>query len=114
MKLLSASSLALSWNRFWFAPGSPRNLAAARIVFAVTSLWVLVSRDFAGISGLPAEFWSGVPASARWRFLDFSGHPLLGRGLEQGAALALVGVIPGLVALLFLFLAGMLRCPFVP
>src|SRR5260370_19374337 len=114
MKLLSASSLALSWNRFWFAPGSPRNLAAARIVFAVTSLWVLVSRDFAGISGLPAEFWSGVPASARWRFLDFAGHPFLERGLLQGAALALLFVILWVLPRLSCFLPGMLLCPFAP
>jgi hypothetical protein len=109
MKLLSASSLAaLSWDRFWFAPGSPRNLAAARIVFAVTSLWVVASRDFAGISGLPAEFWNGVPASARWRFLDFAGHPFLERALEEAAGVALVCVILGVLPRLSCFLAGML------
>jgi hypothetical protein len=107
MKLLS-SPLALSWDRFWFAPGSPQNLAAARIIFGVTSLWVLVSRDFAGISALPAEFWSGVPASARWRFLDFAGHPGLERALEQTASLALVCVILGVLPRLSCFLAGML------
>jgi Vitamin K-dependent gamma-carboxylase len=108
MSFLSGSSPARCWDRFWFAPGSPRNLAAARIVFAATSLWVLVSRNFAGVSGLPAEFWSGVSASARWRYLDFGGHPSLERALEQSAAVALVCVIIGVLPRLSCFLAGML------
>lgn len=108
MNHLSASRLARGWNRFWFAPGSPRNLAAARIVFGATSLWVLVSRDFAGISGLPADFWSGVSASARWRFLDFGGHPSLERLLEHSAAVALVCVIIGVLPRLSCYLAGLL------
>jgi hypothetical protein len=105
---LSASWLARSWERFWFAPGSARNLAAARIVFGVNSLWVLVSRDFAGISGLPAEFWNGVPVSTRWRFLDFAGHPSIERWLEHSAAVALVCVIFGVLPRLSCFLAGLL------
>jgi hypothetical protein len=108
MKLPSPSSLAVSWERFWFAPGSPQNLAAARIIFGITSLWILVSRDFAGISSLPSEFWSAVPASARWRFLDFGGHPLLERALERSAALALVCVILGVLPRLSCFVSGML------
>jgi hypothetical protein len=108
MNIVSVPSLARCWARFWFEPGSPQNLAAARIVFAVTSLWVLVSRDFAGISGLPAEFWSEVPASVRWRFLDFAGHPFLERALERTAAVALVCVIVGVLPRLSCFLAGVL------
>jgi hypothetical protein len=108
MNILSVPSLARCWDRFWFEPGSPQNLAAARIVFAATSLWVLVSRDFAGISGLPAEFWSAVPASVRWRFLDFAGHAFLERALERTAAVALVCVIVGVLPRLSCFLAGVL------
>lgn len=108
MTFLSVASPARCWDRFWFEPGSPQNLAAARIVFAATSLWVLVSRDFAGISGLPAEFWSEVPASVRWRFLDFAGHPFLERSLELTAAVALVCVIIGVLPRLSCFLAGVL------
>jgi hypothetical protein len=108
MNMVSVPSLARCWDRFWFERGSPQNLAAARIVFGVTSLWVLVSRDFAGISGLPAEFWSEVPASVRWRFLDFAGHPFLERALERTAAVALVCVIVGVLPRLSCFLAGVL------
>jgi Vitamin K-dependent gamma-carboxylase len=108
MNFPSRSSLVRWWELFWFAPGSPQNLAAARIVFAATSLWVLASRDFAGISGLPADFWSGVSASVRWRFLDFGGHPFLERVLEQAAAVALVCVIVGVLPRLSCFLAGVL------
>ena len=78
----------------------------ARIVFAATSLWVLASRDFAGVSGLPAEFWRGVPVSTRWRFLDFWGHPYLERALEWSAAAALVCVIIGVLPRFSCFLAG--------
>jgi len=78
----------------------------ARIVFAATSLWVLASRDFAGVSGLPAEFWRSVPVSTRWRFLDFWGHPYLERALEWSAAAALVCVIIGVLPRFSCFLAG--------
>jgi len=108
MNLPTRSRLAEFWDQFWFAPGSPRNLAAARIVFGTTSLWVLVSRNFAGVSALPAEFWSGVSASTRWRFLDFGGHPSLDRALERIAAVALVCVIVGVLPRLSCFLAGIL------
>jgi hypothetical protein len=108
MNIVPVPSLARCWDRFWFEPGFPQNLAAARVVFAATSLWVLVSRDFAGISGLPAEFWSAVPASVRWRFLDFAGHPFLERVLERTAALALVCVMVGVLPRMSCFLSGVL------
>lgn len=100
--------VARSWQRFWFAPGSPRNLAAARIIFGSTSLWVLVSRNFPGISALPAEFWSSVPASVRWRFLDFGGHPFRELLLERIAGAALVCAIIGVLPRLSCFSAGIL------
>lgn len=102
------NSLVEHWDRFWFAPSSSRNLAAARIVFGSTSLWVLVSRNFAGISGLPSQFWSAVPASASWRYLDFGGHPALDLSLEWAAGIMLVCVIAGLVPRVSCFLAGLL------
>ncbi len=108
MSWLSPNSLAQHWNRFWYGQGSPTNLAAARIVFGSTSLWVLVSRNFAGMSGLPSEFWSAVPASASWRYLDFGGHPALERGLEWAAGIALVCAIAGVLPRISCFIAGML------
>src|SRR6266704_971642 len=91
MKLLDPSWWIAAWNRFWFAPGSPRNLAAARIIFAAYSLWVLLSRNLAEMSGLPSVFWSQVGASARWRYLVeiyfFSGYAkLMGVGWKWASA----------------------------
>jgi hypothetical protein len=108
MSTLSSSWLAGYWDRFWFAPGSPRNLAAARILFAAYSLWVLVSRNLAEVSGLPSEFWSRVGASARWRYLDFPGHPSLERALVWAAGLALVSATVGVLPRLSCFVAGIL------
>ena len=108
MKFLLPSWLARFWERFWFAPGSARNLAGARIIFGIYSLWVLLSRNFAEVTGLPAEFWSRVGASARWRYLDFPGHPLLERTLVWIAALALICVIAGVLPRFSCFLSGML------
>ena len=104
----SPNSFVQHWDRFWFAPSSSRNLAAARIVFASTSLWVLVSRNFAGISGLPSQFWSAVPASASWRYLDFGGHSGLELGLEWTAGIMLICAIAGVLPRLSCFIAGML------
>jgi hypothetical protein len=83
-------------------------VALARIVFALTSLWVLLSRDYAGIAGLPMQFWNGVPASARWRYLDFWGHPLMERGLEWAAGIALVLALVGIVPRIACFVSALL------
>ena len=96
------------WERFWFRSGSARNLAAARIVFALQALWVLLSRDFAAISGLPLEYWSGVPARGQWRFLLFPGHPGTEQLLQGVAVAALVAAAIGVVPRAACLLAGLL------
>jgi hypothetical protein len=108
MKLLDPSRWVLAWDRFWFAPGSPRNLAAARIIFAAYSLWVLLSRNLAEMSGLPSVFWNQVGATARWRYLDFPGHPDLERVLVWITAIALLGAIVGVLPRLSCFVSGLL------
>lgn len=84
------------WNRLWFAEAPATNLAAARIIIGAHALWILLSRDFAGVSALPVEFWSGVRASVQWRYLLFPGHPLLEQFLYWLAVVSLVGVVAGL------------------
>lgn len=96
------------WEGFWFAPESARNLAAARILFATHALWVLLSRDPAGLSTLPAEFWRDVPGSARWRFLFWEGHPGLESVLQWGAVAALLGALAGFRSRWSCLLAGLL------
>lgn len=87
--------LGRAWDRFWFAPADARNLAAARIAFAVQALWVLLSRDLAATSGLPRAFWSTVEGGTQWRYLLFPGHLSLESALQLGAVAALVLVLFG-------------------
>lgn len=87
-----------AWERFWFAPGTARNLAAARIVLAAQAIWILLSRDIPALSALPAAFWAEVPASARWRYLIVEGHPGLESALQAVALVALVGALLGVAA----------------
>ena len=96
------------WDRFWFAPETARNLAAARIVLAAQALWILLSRDIPALSALPAAFWAEVPASARWRFLIFEGHPGLESALQALALVALVGAALGVAARTCCLLAALL------
>jgi hypothetical protein len=100
--------LAAAWDRFWFADGSATNLAAARILVAGHALWILLSRDPAAFSGLPAEFWRFVHDSARWRFLIFEGHPLLERVLQTTALAALASALVGLWPRVSCLVAGVL------
>jgi hypothetical protein len=97
-----------AWERFWFGGGSAVNLAAVRVLLAVHALWILLSRDLGGISGLPAETWAGVAQTARWRFLVFEGHPGLERALVALAALALAAAALGVWARASCLAAGLL------
>jgi hypothetical protein len=97
-----------TWARFWFAPESARNLAAARIVIALQSLWIVLSRDFAGVSGAPVELWRGVSAADRWRYLLFPGHAALEHVLEVVAVAALVAVALGIWPRVTCLVAGLL------
>lgn len=49
-----------------------------------------------------------MPASAKWRYLDFGGHPSLEHGLEWAAVVALVCAIAGVMPRVSCFIAGML------
>jgi hypothetical protein len=107
-------ALAGAWDRFWFAPGSARDLAAARVAVAATALWVVLSRDLPAISGVPAAFWAGVPARTRWRFLLFPGHEALERALLAVLVVALIGVLVGACARPLALVAGLLAFHLAP
>ena len=100
--------LAEAWDHFWFADGSATNLAMARILIAGHALWILLSRDPAAFTALPAEFWRFVQDTARWRFLIFEGRPLLERGLQTAAVVALAGALVGLWPRACCLIAGVL------
>jgi hypothetical protein len=97
-----------AWDRFWFAPEPATNVSAARVIFAAHALWILLSRDLAALSGLPGEFWAGVPASARWRYLIFEGNPGLESVWQALAIGALVGAIAGVRPRACCFVSGLL------
>jgi hypothetical protein len=102
------SRLTAAWDRFWFADGSATNLAMARILVTGHALWILLSRDPAALTALPAEFFRFVHDSARWRFLIVEGHPLVERVLQTGAIVALASALLGLWPRVCCLVAGVL------
>jgi hypothetical protein len=100
--------MAAEWQRFWLAPGSPTPLAAARVIVAAYALWLLLSRDLAALSAMPAELWATVPQTARWRYLLFPGPHGLEVVLEWLARVALVGALLGVGARACCAAAGVL------
>lgn len=102
------ATIRASWDRHWFAPEPALNLAVARVLAAGVALWVLLSRDRAGVSGLPALFWNGVSTTTRWRFLLFPGHERLEQSLTVLAAALFVGALLGLWPRTCSFLSALL------
>lgn len=100
--------LRAAWDRHWFAPEPALNLAVARVLAAGVALWVLLSRDRAGVSGLPEVFWSGVSAATRWRFLLFPGHWALEQALTMLAVVVLLGALLGIRPRTSAFLSALL------
>jgi len=96
------------WNRVFFAPASALNLAAARVLFSVHALWVLLSRDLPATSSLPAEFWNNVSQGELLRFLIFPGHPQLEYGLQWLAVVTLIGAAAGIMPRLCCILSALL------
>lgn len=95
------------WNRFWFEADSATNLAIARIIVAVHALWILLSRDYAAISGL-SGFWVAVPSTLRWRYLLFPGHADIETALQWLAVVALLAAIAGVYPRIACVVAGLL------
>lgn len=102
------ATLPVWWERCWFRPGSARNLAAARIVLALQALWVLLSRDFAAVSGALPEYWAGVSTGGQWRFLAFPGHAGIEQILQWLAVAALIAAVLGVLPRAACILAGLL------
>lgn len=102
------------WSRFWFAEVSPFGLAAARVAFALYGFWILLSRDFPGIAGMPADFWVAVTPQARWRYLIVPGHPTAEYVLEAVAVAALLGAALGWRARITCLVSALLLYHFAP
>ena len=97
-----------AFDSLFFAAETPLALAAARVVFALQALWILLSRDIPALSALPAAFWSDVTAGARWRYLLWEGHPGRERALEVIAIVALCGALAGVYARACCAIGGLL------
>lgn len=55
---------------FWLAPEPAANVDAARVLLAITALWVVLSRfDLPAVLLFPRELWETVPFERRLRFL---------------------------------------------
>lgn len=86
-----------AWERFWFRPGGPGGLMAARSIVCAQALWILLSRpDLPGILEWPRAFWRGADPAATARFLIFGLPASVERTLF---ALLLVGLAAGAVGL---------------
>ncbi|MGB8398438.1 hypothetical protein [Bradyrhizobium sp.] len=96
------------WRRAFFSAEPALNLAAARVIFAVHALWVLLSRDIPAMSALPPEFWAYVDRTELWRYFIVPGHAGLEHTLQWIAVAALVCVILGLMPRLACFVSALL------
>jgi len=57
------------WDRFWFDPETPVNLAVTRVLLALAALWVVLSRhDLPSVLEFPRAIWSTVLPERRLRF----------------------------------------------
>ena len=66
--------------RFFFADEEPVNLAMARVLLALTALWIVVSRnDLPSLLEFPRAIWDTIPVERRIRFAI-----LLPIGVERG------------------------------
>jgi hypothetical protein len=96
------------WNRIFFAPAPALNLAAARVLFSVHALWILLSRDLPATTSLPPEFWTHVTQAELLRYFIFLGHPQLEYSLQFLAVLTLVGAAAGVMPRLCCFVSALL------
>ncbi len=102
------SAVRAAWERWLFRDGSPYDLAAARVVFCVHALWLLLSRSLPDISDLPRVYWQFVPASTRWRYLLFPGHGQTEWAIQLIAMSALVCGMLGVRTRVSLLVSGLL------
>jgi len=83
-------------------------LAAARIVVAVQALWILLSRDPAGVSAMPPVIWQAVTPEWQLRYLLVPGIPGVEFALWCLAVASVVCVLVGYRTRLFGVVAGIL------
>lgn len=111
---MRAAAFRAGWERFWHGPEPARNLAMARVLLALSALWVVASRhDLPSLLAFPPELWSTVTPERRLRFLmvfPLGVERALYLLLHVALAAAAVGVRPRLAC----FASGVLLYHFAP
>jgi vitamin K-dependent gamma-carboxylase-like protein len=83
------------FDAFWFADEPVENLTMARILLALTALWVVLSRaGLPSVLQFPRELWETVPLERRLRFLlvgSFAVERLLWAVLHVSLLAAMMG-----------------------
>jgi hypothetical protein len=79
----------------WIPRSGPYTLAWIRIVVALQALWILLSRDPAGVSAMPDVIWQDVPLGWKVRFFLVQGLPDLEFVLWCFAITSVVCVLVG-------------------
>jgi hypothetical protein len=97
-----------AWREFWLPRSGPTTLAAARVVIALQALWILLSRDPAGISAMPPVIWQGVTPEWRLRYLLGPDIPGIEAALWGLAVASIACVLVGYRTRIFGIIAGLL------
>jgi hypothetical protein len=96
------------WRDFRLPRSGPVTLAAVRIVVAAQALWILLSRDPAGISAMPHAIWQQVQPEWHLRFLLVQGVPGIEFMLWVLAIISIACVLVGYRTPVFGILASLL------
>jgi hypothetical protein len=103
-----------AWNRFWFRDESPVNLIAARIILALSALWLVLSRPkLPEIVTWPEAFWLHADVFTRLRFLIVFPYAVE-VGLYVALIAALLCVLAGRVVRPAAFASALLLYHFAP
>jgi len=63
------ATIGAAVRRFFFEPEEPANLAMARVLLALTALWIVLSRnDLPSLLEFPRANWGTIPIERRIRF----------------------------------------------
>src|SRR5438309_8388797 len=90
----------IGWNRFWFEPASPLDLAIARILFCSGVLLAYLPVDFSEWGTVGREFWMPIPLFAKLHIEPLSASTLVAVSTLWRVALVatVVGFCTGLSA----------------
>jgi hypothetical protein len=92
----------------WIPRSGPYTLAWIRIVVAIQALWILLSRDPAGVSAMPYVIWQDVPLEWKVRFFLVQGLPDLEFALWCLAIVCVLCVLIGYQTRIFGIIGALL------